>query len=70
MASFESAVFGGGGSKSKESEKYPLRRVEPALRRFVKVADIDLNRLRQHRGNIEKVGQRISHCAALCWGLL
>ena len=35
--------------------KYALRRVEPSLRKFIKVLHIDLERLKHHKTNIEKV---------------
>ena len=38
-------------------QKYPIRRLEPSIKKFLKVIDIDLGRLHQHKMNIEKVSQ-------------
>ena len=35
--------------------KYPLRRVEPLLRKYFKVFQINLDRMQQHKVNIQKV---------------
>lgn len=36
-------------------QKYPVRRLEPSISKFLKVLEIDLDRLHRHRLNIEKV---------------
>ncbi len=38
-----------------EREKYALKRVEPALRKFITVLQIDLDRLEKHKQNIQKL---------------
>lgn len=41
---------------SEDEEKVKLRRIEPAIQKFIKVAiPTDLERLRKHQINIEKV---------------
>lgn len=40
---------------SGEIPKFPIQRLEPAIQKFVKVIEIDLDRLHKHRLNIEKV---------------
>ena len=38
----------------------PIKRLEPSLHKFIKIAiPTDLERLAQHRRNIEKVGDKI-----------
>ena len=47
-----------GGKKAEEPPvhtKYALRVKQPAVRNFIKVLKIDLERLRQHKANIDKV---------------
>lgn len=53
MATFEGKDDGKSGSL--EYKKYPLRRMEPAIQKFLKVIQIDLARLHRHRLNVEKV---------------
>lgn len=65
---------------SEDDEKVKLRRIEPAIQKFVKVAiPTDLERLRKHQINIEKVSvhfvltqlflqYRSSHDGRLCRG--
>ncbi|XP_046377157.1 syntaxin-17-like isoform X2 [Haliotis rufescens] len=36
-------------------QKYPVRRLEPSISKFLKVLEIDLDRLHRHRLNIEKL---------------
>lgn len=44
---------------SEDEEKVKLRRIEPAIQKFIKVAiPTDLERLRKHQINIEKVSVR------------
>ena len=40
-------------------QKYSIRRLEPSIKKFLKVIDIDLGRLHQHKMNIEKVSQSV-----------
>ena len=47
MASFD-------GSNDREVVRYPLRRIEPMVRRYIKVLRIDLGRLRKHNVNIQR----------------
>lgn len=37
-----------------EVQKFPLRRLQPSIQKFLKVVEIDLDRLHKHRLNIEK----------------
>ena len=55
MASFESST-----DNEDQYQKYPIRRLEPSIQKFLKVIKIDLGRLHQHKLNIEKV------CMAVC----
>lgn len=50
MASFESS----GEEEEQRYQKYPIRRLEPSIQKFLKVINIDLGRLHQHKLNIEK----------------
>ena len=50
MASFEPSDVG-----RPDCEKFPIRRLEPAIKKFVKILQIDLDRLNKHKNNIEKV---------------
>lgn len=49
MASFESST-----DSEDQYQKYPIRRLEPSIQKFLKVIKIDLGRLHQHKLNIEK----------------
>jgi len=42
--------------------KYPMKRVEPALRNFIKVLQIDLDRLERHRSHMERVKLFFTAC--------
>ena len=53
MASFEAAH--GNQPEALEYKKYPLRRMEPAIKKFLTVIQIDLARLHRHKLNVEKV---------------
>lgn len=50
MASFESLEE----EEERQYQKYPIRRLEPSIQKFLKVINIDLGRLHQHKLNIEK----------------
>ena len=52
MSNFESL---GHSSRSLGGDKHPLKRVEPAVRKFVTVLRIDIDRLQKHKQNIVKV---------------
>ncbi|XP_013387978.1 syntaxin-17 [Lingula anatina] len=52
MASFEEAV--NKGSKPCNYQKYPIRRLEPSIQKFIKVLEIDLERLDRHQRNLLK----------------
>ena len=39
--------------------KYPMKRLELSIRNFIKVLDIDLDRLHRHTENIKKVRLRM-----------
>ncbi len=48
--------------KNTESEgKHPLKRVEPALRNFITILRIDIDRLHKHKSNVKKVSP------SFCW---
>ena len=51
MASFDKED----DSDGQQYQKYPIRRLEPSIQKFLKVINIDLGRLHQHKLNIEKV---------------
>ena len=53
MASFEEAAAT--DVKTDECTKYPLRRVAPSIHKFIKILQIDLDRLARHRLNITRV---------------
>ena len=40
---------------SEPAIKYPIKRVEPAIRKFITILQIDIDRLQKHRTNIERV---------------
>ncbi|KAJ8320042.1 hypothetical protein KUTeg_001629 [Tegillarca granosa] len=63
MASFESKASTKAVTDS-EIQKYPIRRLEPSIQRFLKVIEIDIERLHKHRMNIEKFS-RLSDWANL-----
>lgn len=42
---------------STEITKYPIKRLELSIKKFVKVLDIDLDRLFKHTANISRVSQ-------------
>lgn len=51
MASFDAAPQ----ERSRTSSKrYPYKRLEPSVQKFIKVLQVDLDRLAKHRANIEK----------------
>ena len=56
---FEQACDPNRKNGSTSSHKYPLRRVEPSLKKFIKVLHIDLERLKRHQINIEKVQNKL-----------
>ena len=60
MASFECS----GEDEERQYQKYPIRRLEPSIQKFLKVINIDLGRLHQHKLNIEKVGIKIISCVS------
>lgn len=67
MATFE--LF----SKRKQEEdlvtKYPIKKIEMAIEKFIKVVGIDLDRLEKHKDNIEKVSEiRIS--TTISWNIV
>lgn len=51
MMSFENPSKDG---PTGDIQKFPLRRLQPAINKFLKVVEIDLDRLHKHRHNIEK----------------
>ncbi|KAI0212937.1 Syntaxin-17 [Lamellibrachia satsuma] len=53
MASFEEAAST--DRKKDDCTKYPLRRVAPSIKKFIKILQIDLDRLAQHRLNITRL---------------
>ncbi|KAK2187020.1 hypothetical protein NP493_180g02010 [Ridgeia piscesae] len=53
MASFEEAAAT--EVKTDECTKYPLRRVAPSIHKFIKILQIDLDRLARHRLNITRL---------------
>lgn len=56
MASFESkAVKQSIRSAPQEVQKFSLQRLEISVKKFIKVITIDIDRLQQHRLNVEKV---------------
>ena len=62
MASFESSEE----EEERQYQKYPIRRLEPSIQKFLKVINIDLGRLHQHKLNIEKVGRVVDLFSADC----
>ena len=52
MSNFESPSH---TSRSSGGDKHPLKRVEPAVQKFITVLRIDLDRLQKHKQNIVKV---------------
>lgn len=50
MASFEDPT----SSRKQETQKFPIRRLNPAIEKFVKILQIDLERLNRHKVNIGK----------------
>ena len=42
-------------SSPSDIPKFPIKRLEPSIQKFLKVVEIDLDRLHKHRLNIEKV---------------
>ena len=62
MASFESS----GEEEERQYQKYPIRRLEPSIQKFLKVINIDLGRLHQHKLNIEKVCIYIDYIYRKC----
>lgn len=56
MASFDPSEKEADDS-STEITKYPIKRLELSIKKFVKVLDIDLDRLFKHTANISRVSQ-------------
>lgn len=54
MASFESKAVKQ-SSAPQEVQKFSLQRLEISVKKFIKVITIDIDRLQQHRINVEKV---------------
>lgn len=54
MASFESKAVKQ-SSALQEVQKFSLQRLEISVKKFIKVITIDIDRLQQHRLNVEKV---------------
>lgn len=54
MATFERCTDNQSGTDTIQHTKYPLRRLEPSIQKFLKVIQIDLGRLHRHRLNVEK----------------
>ena len=52
MSTFESR---GRSDNASSGDKHPLKRVDPAVRKFITVLRIDLDRLQKHKQNIVKV---------------
>ena len=46
-------------------QKFPIRRLKPAIHKFQKVLQIDLDRLEKHKNNIDKVGCG-TECVCVC----
>lgn len=62
-ASEEDLVHGGVAmSNPVNVQKFPIRRLKPAILKFQKVLQIDLDRLEKHRNNIDKVGYGNDKC--------
>ena len=55
MSTALSFVCRGRQSSCEKPVTYPLRRVEPLLHKYFKVFQINLDRMQQHRVNIQKV---------------
>jgi len=55
MSAALSFVCRGSRSGLEKPTKYPLQRVEPLLRKYFKVFQINLDRMQQHKVNIQKV---------------
>ena len=55
MSAVLSFVRRGSHAALEKPTKYPLRRVEPLLRKYFKVFQINLDRMQQHKVNIQKV---------------
>jgi len=47
--------FKPGQSDVEKFRRFPLRRIQPVLKRFFTIIQLNLDRLQQHRQNIEKV---------------
>lgn len=54
MASFESKAVKQ-SITPQEVQKFSLQRLEISVKKFIKVITIDMDRLQQHRLNVEKV---------------
>ncbi|XP_060604741.1 syntaxin-17-like [Ruditapes philippinarum] len=54
MATFERCTDNQSTSDGVQHRKYPLIRLEPSIKKFLKVIQIDLARLHRHRLNVEK----------------
>ncbi|XP_052813240.1 syntaxin-17-like [Mya arenaria] len=54
MATFEETATGTKGEDDMEYSKFSLRRMEPAIQKFLKVVQIDLGRLHSHKLNMER----------------
>jgi len=55
MSAALSFVRRGSRAGVEKPAKYPLQRVEPLLRKYFKVFKINLDRMQQHKVNIQKV---------------
>ena len=55
MATFEQCTDNPSSQDGVQHRKYPLIRLEPSIKKFLKVIQIDLARLHRHRLNVEKV---------------
>lgn len=54
MATFERNNSWSGSSECSQLPKFPIQRLEPSIQKFLKVIEMDLDRLHKHRLNIEK----------------
>ncbi|XP_061165186.1 syntaxin-17-like isoform X2 [Saccostrea echinata] len=64
MASFESKAVKQSSTALQEMQKFSLRRLEISINKFIKVITIDIDRLQQHRLNVEKFN-RLNDWSAL-----
>ena len=67
MSAALSFVRRGSAAGLEKPTKYPLWRVEPLLRKYFKVFQINLDRMQQHKVNIQKVFLRVlPYLLSLC----